>query len=40
LRSEAIKALDKGGLVLVNSPDADLLITAYVLNSYRRRTAS
>jgi hypothetical protein len=39
IRRKAVKALDKGGLVLVSAPDTGAYITTYTLESYRR-TAS
>lgn len=39
MRSRAVKALDKGGLVVISSPDNGALITTYGLNSYRRHAS-
>lgn len=35
VRSRAIRALDKGGIVVVSSPEDGSLITTYMVNSYR-----
>ena len=35
VRTRAIRALDKGGIVVVSSPEDGSLITTYTVNSYR-----
>lgn len=39
VRSTAVKAIDKGGMVVVSSGLDGTLITAYVLDSYRRHAS-
>ena len=39
LRLKAVKALDKGGLVVVCSPDDGSFITTYGLDSFRRQAS-
>ncbi len=37
VRTRAIRALDKGGIVVVSSPEDGSLITTYSVNSFRGR---
>lgn len=39
LRKSAVKALDKGGLVVVRCPDSGDMITTYTVDSYRRQAS-
>lgn len=39
VRNTAVKAIDKGGMVVVSSSQDGALITAYRLDSYRRQAS-